>query len=89
MKVAEQLTELRGLTAEDLRAKATDLDDQIFRVRLQLSMGLAMAWLLFTHNPHVTATVEAGHLLMLTLMMPAVAVLAERLRQMRRRLHAS
>jgi diguanylate cyclase (GGDEF)-like protein len=52
-----------------------------------LSMGLAMAWLLFTHNPHVTATVEAGHLLMLTLMMPAVAVLAERLRQMRRRLH--
>jgi diguanylate cyclase (GGDEF)-like protein len=52
-----------------------------------LSMGLAMAWLLFTHNPHVTATVEAGHLLMLALMMPAVAVLAERLRQMRRRLH--
>ena len=39
MKVAEQLTELRGLTAEDLRAKATDLDDQNVRVRLQLSMG--------------------------------------------------
>ena len=39
MKVAEQLTELRGLTAEDLRARAKDLDDQIFRVRLQLSMG--------------------------------------------------
>ena len=39
MKLAEQLTELRGLTAEDLRAKATELDDQIFRVRLQLSMG--------------------------------------------------
>ena len=39
MKVAEQLTELRGLTAEDLRAKATDLDDQFFSLRLQLSMG--------------------------------------------------
>ena len=39
MKVAEQLTELRGLTAEDLRAKVKDLEDQIFRVRLQLSMG--------------------------------------------------
>jgi len=39
MKVAEQLTELRGMTADDLRAKAKDLDDQLFRVRLQLSMG--------------------------------------------------
>jgi large subunit ribosomal protein L29 len=39
MKIAEQLTELRGLTAEDLKAKSKDLDDQIFRVRLQLSMG--------------------------------------------------
>ncbi len=39
MKHAEQLSELRGLTADDLRAKAKDLDEQIFRVRLQLSMG--------------------------------------------------
>ncbi|MEI6244028.1 MAG: 50S ribosomal protein L29 [Acidobacteriota bacterium] len=39
MKIAEQLTELRGMTADDLRAKSKDLDDQIFRVRLQLSMG--------------------------------------------------
>ena len=39
MKPAEQLTELCGLTADDLAAKAKELDDQIFRVRLQLSMG--------------------------------------------------
>jgi large subunit ribosomal protein L29 len=39
MKAAEQMTELRGLTATDLAAKAKELDDQIFRVRLQLSMG--------------------------------------------------
>ena len=29
----------RGMTADDLRAKVKDLDDQLFRVRLQLSMG--------------------------------------------------
>jgi len=39
MKVAEQLTELRGLTADDLTAKVKELDDQLFRLRLQLSMG--------------------------------------------------
>jgi large subunit ribosomal protein L29 len=39
MKLAEKLSELRGLTPEDLNAKAKELDDQIFRVRLQLSMG--------------------------------------------------
>jgi large subunit ribosomal protein L29 len=39
MKVAEQLTEFRGLMANDLRAKVKDLDEQICRVRLQLSMG--------------------------------------------------
>jgi large subunit ribosomal protein L29 len=39
MKVAELMTELRGLTAEDLTARVKDLDDRIFRVRLQLSMG--------------------------------------------------
>ena len=39
MKIAEQLTELRGMTPADLRAKVKELDDQLFRVRLQLSMG--------------------------------------------------
>ena len=39
MKIAEQLTELRGLTADDLRAKAKELEDLMFRTRLQLSMG--------------------------------------------------
>ena len=41
MKVAEQLTELRGLTAEDLKQRAKDLDDQVFRLRIQRSMGQA------------------------------------------------
>ena len=41
MKVVEQLTELRGLSAEDLRQRAKDLDDQVFRLRLQRSMGQA------------------------------------------------
>jgi large subunit ribosomal protein L29 len=41
MKVVEQLTELRGLTAEDLRQRARDLDDQVFRLRIQRSMGQA------------------------------------------------
>jgi large subunit ribosomal protein L29 len=41
MKVVEQLTELRGLSAEDLRQRARDLDDQVFRLRIQRSMGQA------------------------------------------------
>jgi len=41
MKVAEQLTELRGLTADDLKQRARDLDDQVFRLRIQRSMGQA------------------------------------------------
>ena len=41
MKVTEQLSELRGLTAEDLRQRAKDLDDQVFRLRIQRSMGQA------------------------------------------------
>ena len=41
MKVAEQLTGLRGLTVEDLRQRAQELDDQVFRLRLQKSMGQA------------------------------------------------
>jgi large subunit ribosomal protein L29 len=41
MKVAEQLTDLRGLTVEDLRQRVRDLDDQVFRLRIQRSMGQA------------------------------------------------
>ena len=43
MKVAEQLTELRGHTAADLKARATALDDQVFRLRIQQAMGQAEA----------------------------------------------
>ena len=41
MKVTEQLNELRGLTVDDLQAKVRDLDEQLFRLRLQQSMGQA------------------------------------------------
>ncbi|MEO8484136.1 MAG: 50S ribosomal protein L29 [Acidobacteriota bacterium] len=41
MKVVELLTELRGLSAEDLGQRARDLDDQVFRLRLQRAMGQA------------------------------------------------
>jgi ribosomal protein L29 len=43
MKVTEQLTELRGLPAEDLKTRARELDDQVFRLRIQKSMGHAQA----------------------------------------------
>ena len=39
MKVAEQLSELRGLPVSDLRQRARDLDEQVFRLRLQSAMG--------------------------------------------------
>jgi ribosomal protein L29 len=39
MKVVEQLVELRGLAASDLEQRARDLDDKVFRLRLQRSMG--------------------------------------------------
>ena len=41
MKVAELLTELRGLTVDDLKQRATDLDERVFRLRIQKSMGQA------------------------------------------------
>jgi len=41
VKVPEQLSELRGLNVEDLQQRARDLDDQVFRLRLQKSMGQA------------------------------------------------
>ena len=43
MKVPELLAELRGLAVEDLRQRASDLDDQVFRLRLQRSMGQSEA----------------------------------------------
>jgi large subunit ribosomal protein L29 len=43
MKVIEQLAELRGLPPEDLRRRARELDEQVFRLRLQRSMGQAEA----------------------------------------------
>ena len=39
MKVVEQLNDLRGLGVDDLRQRARDLDDQVFRLRIQRSMG--------------------------------------------------
>jgi large subunit ribosomal protein L29 len=41
MKVAEQLTNLRGQSVDDLRQRSRELDDQVFRLRLQRSMGQA------------------------------------------------
>ncbi len=32
-------TEIRELTVDDLRVRVKDLDDQIFRLRIQKSMG--------------------------------------------------
>ena len=41
MKTIELLAELRGLPVDDLRQRARELDDQVFRLRLQKSMGQA------------------------------------------------
>jgi len=41
MKIPELLSELRGLGVEDLRQRANELDDKVFRLRLQRSMGQA------------------------------------------------
>jgi large subunit ribosomal protein L29 len=41
MKLAEQLTELRSLPVDELRSRARDLDEQVFRLRLQRSLGQA------------------------------------------------
>jgi large subunit ribosomal protein L29 len=43
MKTIELLAELRGLPVDDLRQRARELDDQVFRLRLQRSMGQAEA----------------------------------------------
>ena len=34
-----KIGEIRDLAAEDLQARAKDLDDQLFRLRIQKSMG--------------------------------------------------
>jgi len=43
MKTVELLSELRGLSVDDLRQRARDLDERVFRLRLQSSMGQAEA----------------------------------------------
>ena len=39
MKVRELMTDMRGLTVPDLQKRARDLEDQVFRLRVQSSMG--------------------------------------------------
>jgi len=39
MKVTQALTELRGLPVDDLQTKATELDEQVFRLRIQKAIG--------------------------------------------------
>jgi len=43
MKVTDQLTELRDLSPDDLRQRAHDLEDQVFRLRIQSSLGQSEA----------------------------------------------
>jgi large subunit ribosomal protein L29 len=39
MKSVMNATNLRDLTADDLRQREKDMDDQLFRLRIQKSMG--------------------------------------------------
>jgi large subunit ribosomal protein L29 len=43
MKAMELLAQLRELSIEDLRQRATELDEQVFRLRLQKAMGQSEA----------------------------------------------
>jgi large subunit ribosomal protein L29 len=43
MKVPEKLAELRGLSDDDLRRRIGEIDEQVFRLRLQSSMGQSEA----------------------------------------------
>jgi large subunit ribosomal protein L29 len=43
VKVTEKISELRGFTPEDLTSRAKELDEQVFRLRIQKSMGQAQA----------------------------------------------
>ena len=37
--MASRIAEFKDLTADDLRSKERELDDQLFRLRIQKSMG--------------------------------------------------
>jgi large subunit ribosomal protein L29 len=39
MKASEMVSELRGLPVEDLKTKATEIDEQVFRLRIQKAIG--------------------------------------------------
>ena len=39
MKAAELMTDLRALQPDDLRRRARDVEERVFRLRLQKSMG--------------------------------------------------
>ena len=39
MKVTTQLEEMRSSALDDLKRRVSDLDDQVFRLRIQKSMG--------------------------------------------------
>jgi large subunit ribosomal protein L29 len=41
MKATEQLADLRGRSVDDLSQRAREIDDQVFRLRIQKSMGQA------------------------------------------------
>jgi ribosomal protein L16/ribosomal protein L29 len=43
MKVPEKLAELRGLSDSDLQQRVAEIDEQVFRLRLQNSMGQSEA----------------------------------------------
>jgi large subunit ribosomal protein L29 len=43
MKVPEKLAELRGLSDDDLKRRIGEIDEQVFRLRLQSSMGQSEA----------------------------------------------
>jgi len=43
MKITEKLSELRGNSPDDLKARARELDEQVFRLRIQKSLGQAQA----------------------------------------------
>ena len=43
MKIPELLSQLRGMGVEDLRQRARELDDQVFRLGVQKSMGQSEA----------------------------------------------
>jgi large subunit ribosomal protein L29 len=47
--MTKKMNELRDLSAEDLRTRERDLDDQLFRLRIQKSMGQLEAPLKVRH----------------------------------------